>query len=49
MEALVAGLISREEAELVYEGEMLNNDGIQVDSFTLGEYQRENRVTIKTK
>ncbi|CDN13924.1 Acyl-CoA dehydrogenase, short-chain specific [Richelia intracellularis] len=49
MGALVAGLISREEAELVYEGEMLNNDGIQVDSFTLGEYQRENRVTIKTK
>ena len=45
-EALVAGLISREEAELVYEAEMVRNDAIQVDSFTLEEYQRESQVAI---
>ena len=43
-EALVAGLISREEAELVYEAQMVRNDAIQVDSFTLEEYHRDSQV-----
>ena len=45
-EALTARLISREEAELIYEAEMLRNDAIQVDSFTLEEYQQQSRVDI---
>ena len=45
-EALVVGLISREEAELVYEAQMVRDDAIQVDSFTLEEYYRDSQVPI---
>ncbi|MDJ0675897.1 MAG: acyl-CoA dehydrogenase [Calothrix sp. MO_167.B42] len=45
-EALVAGLISRKEAELVYEAQMVRNDAIQVDSFTLEEYHTDSQVAI---
>ena len=40
MEALEATVITREEVELIGQAEAARNDAIQVDSFTLKEYQR---------
>jgi acyl-CoA dehydrogenase len=38
--ALEAGVISSEEAEIIREAESVRNDAIQVDAFTLEEYQQ---------
>jgi acyl-CoA dehydrogenase len=43
IEALLAGVISREEVELIGEASSARNDAIQVDSFTLEEYMHGQR------
>ena len=41
--AVSAGVITEESAKLVREAEMARNDAIQVDTFTLEEYQQSNK------
>ncbi|ARV59974.1 acyl-CoA dehydrogenase [Nostocales cyanobacterium HT-58-2] len=48
-EALEAGVISTAEAELIREAESARNDAIQVDAFTLLEYQQGSSVFETTK
>lgn len=42
--ALEAGVIQRQEYELMGQAEAARNDAVQVDSFTLAEYQQSGRV-----
>lgn len=47
--AVAAGVITSDEAKLVREAELVRNDAIQVDTFTLEEYQqpRQDSVTLR--
>jgi acyl-CoA dehydrogenase len=42
--ALKAGVIRADEAELLHQAEALRQDAIQVDSFTLTEYQEQHGI-----
>jgi acyl-CoA dehydrogenase len=44
--ALAAGVIDSDEVELVREAELVRNDAIQVDTFTLEEYQLNRQASI---
>lgn len=44
--ALAAGVITGEAAKLVREAEIARNDSIQVDTFTLEEYQQSNKGVV---
>ena len=46
-EALEAGIISLDEVELLTQAEVARNDAVQVDSFSLEEYQRQSNIDVE--